>query len=361
MKPKYILIPLLIILLASLLSGCVSGSAYIASSWPGMTADTETIYVAYGAHIYAINLKSGVEKWQYPTKADRTKSFYAAPVLTSDGQLIVSGFDHKIYSLDPATGTEKWVYDKARDRYIAGPLVTTTGIYAPNADGSLYALDFNGQPKWVFKTSSAIWATPSSDESCGCIIVSSMDHHVYAINAESGAQVWKSENLDGAISGTPAIDAQNQAIYVGTFGAEMFALNAENGTIIWRQPTQAWVWGGPAIKDNVLYFGDQEGYFYALSATDGTQRWRVQPQPNSPIISTPTISSDQIYFTTEASMIYAVDKDGTITWSQNIAAKLYTAPLVVGDQVLVAEDQGQALLVSLNKSGGQQWIFTPPK
>jgi outer membrane protein assembly factor BamB len=361
MKHKTLLFLLVLTLLASLLSACVGGASSAASSWPGMSADEETIYLAYSSYIYAINKGNGLERWRYPQKAEAKKEFYAAPVLTPDGQLIAVSYNHSLYSLDPASGQEKWVFEGSTDRYIASPLVTEKGIFAPSADGKLYALDFNGQELWqTSEKIGAIWATPATDENCNCLFIASMDHHIYAVDALTGKPEWQSEDLGGSIVGTPAYDAEQKMLYIGTFGSEMVALDAETHTIRWRTPTENWVWSGPAILDGVLYFGDQSGYFYALNATDGSQRWRVQPQPDSPIVSMPVLSGEKAYFTTEAAMVYAIDKDGNITWTQNIPAKLYTAPLLIDNVVVIAEVEGQELLVALNENG-RQWIYVPAK
>jgi outer membrane protein assembly factor BamB len=38
-------------------------------------------------------------------------------------------------------------------------------------------------------------------------------------------------------------------------------------------PTSGWVWGGPALKDGTLYFGDLNGTFYAMDAANGKVVW----------------------------------------------------------------------------------------
>src|SRR3990170_1901831 len=87
MKPKYLLFLLTLAILTILLSGCAGGGATTASSWPGLTLDEETAYLAYNTFVYAIQLSNGSLKWRYPSEANRTASFYADPALSPDGQL----------------------------------------------------------------------------------------------------------------------------------------------------------------------------------------------------------------------------------------------------------------------------------
>jgi outer membrane protein assembly factor BamB len=161
--------------------------------------------------------------------------------------------------------------------------------------------------------------------------------------------------------GSPTFDAENMSIYVGTIGKEMIALNAETGEIRWSAPTDEWVWSGPLLVDGVLYFGDELGFFYALNAADGSQVWKIQPLPESPIVSTPVLEAGIIYYTTESATVYGINPDGTISSTFNVAAKLYTAPVWAEGKLLVAAMEGDALLYALNENGAQQWAFAPSK
>ena len=67
MKSKYILFVLVVALAAVLLSGC-TGQAGLRNSWPGLASDGETVYLASGQYLYAVNLEDGKEIWRYPAK-----------------------------------------------------------------------------------------------------------------------------------------------------------------------------------------------------------------------------------------------------------------------------------------------------
>jgi len=357
MKSKNILVVSTIILLSILLSAC-SSTLYSSTGWHGLTASTDTVYLAAGAQIYAVDLNTGSEKWRYPAKANSKIAFYANPVLTSDGQLVVPSYDHKLYSLNPATGSENWIFAGSTNRLIGSPLVTEKMIYQPSSDEHLYAVDLTGKQIWVQQTGGPLWAKPATDPNCGCVYIASMDHMVYSFDAATGKQLWKSADLGGALVSTPAVST-NGVLFVGTFGKEMIALDTTNGTIRWRFTTQNWVWSGPVLENNVLYFGDLSGYLYALNASDGTALWRIQPQ-NS-IVDTPVITGDKMYFTTEADTLFIVSTAGDIVSSKVIGGIIYSSPVVVGETVLVAPTGFNALLVALTLDGNQKWTYTPAK
>lgn len=365
MKSKHLLILIILLISSVVLSACAGGAATAASSWPDLTVDGETAFVAYNQHVYAIDLATGTQKWRFPLEADNKISFYAAPVITPDGQLLVGGYDHVLYSLNPQTGTENWSFKNAKNRYIGSPLASEAGIFAPTADDNLYALDNQGNARWSFATQGAQWAKPVSDPNCECIYLPSMDHHLYAINAQTGAQEWKSEDLGGSVVGTPAY-APDDTLYIGTFNSEMLAIDANNGRIRWRVTTDGWIWGGPVLKDGALYFGDLSGAFYAMDAADGKVRWKIKP--DGPISQSPLLTEESIYFTTEAGSLYGVSYNGDIRVNQPIACqpngacpKLHTSPVSAGDKILVAPTGVEQLLIALDANGEQIWSFIPEK
>jgi outer membrane protein assembly factor BamB len=355
-RRAYLILGALALLVAIILSGCAGGAGSQASSWPGVSVNEDTAYVAYNQHVYAVDLNSGIEKWRYPKEADNSITFYAPPALTPDGQLIVGGYNNILYSLDPESGQEKWTFSDATSRYIGSALVSERGIFSPNADSQLYALDLNGQPSWKFTTQEANWAQPTADEDCTCIYLSSMDHQLYSIDSENGSQIWKTEPLGGSIVGSPALSSDG-VLYTGTFINEILAIDASNGNVIWRFPTDNWVWGGPQVYDGIVYAGDLSGNLYAIDATNGTAIWKIQP--DSAITESPLITEDAIYISTESGTLYSVNHNGATRWSKELGKSLQSSPVQAGEKILVAPTGGDELLIALDVNGNQVWTFTP--
>lgn len=356
MKLKLILFTLAILLFAAILSGC-AGAASAATGYPGLSADDEVAYVAYGQYVYAINLSNGLQKWKYPAEGDNNITFYSAPTLTEDGQLLVGSYDNQLYSLNPENGLENPPpFTGAEDRYIGSSLAIFDNVFAPNGDNNLYALDSDRNQRWVFSTGDALWAAPSADPECTCLYLGSMDHSVYAIDATNGNEIWTTSELGGSVVGTPALSPEG-VVYVGTFNNEMLAIDAENGNILWRVPSNDWVWGGPAFKDGTLFFGDLSGTFFALDVQNGQPLWQLEADGR--ITETPLLTEEAIYFTTEAGSLYALNYDGVTRWTKTGMGKIYPSPLLAGDMILVAPINTDELLIAVDVNGNQRWVFTP--
>ncbi len=365
MKTKLLLLLILVILLASTLSSC-SSNLYAATSWPGVTVHENTAYVAYNQHIYSINLETGVEIKRYPEKADRAKTFYAAPVLTPDGaQLIAAGYDKVLYSLDPVTLEEKNAFKGATHRYIASPLVTETGIYAANTDGNLYALDFQFQPLWdkPFPAGQPLWAAPVANAECGCLYLTSMDTYLFAIDIATGGEKWKLD-LGAASVGAPAI-GEDGTLYVSTF-SEMLAINPASREIAFRYKTDGMVWSGPAYADGRLYFGDIKGTFYVLEASTLGEIKKITT--DGTIVSTPLVTPETVYVTTQAGSLYTFDRDGNELRSPQKfgiekVSELYAPAVAYGNQILLTPSGvNEMLLYAVDANGNQSWApFAPAK
>lgn len=356
MKKEQYVILLIFAILAVLLTGCMGGAASTTTSWPGLSVYDEVAYLAYNQFVYAIDAASGTELWRFPNESDRNVSFYAAPTMTTDGQLIIGGYDKVLYSINPENGTENWAFDQATDRYVGSALATAEGIFAPNADYSLYAIDTNGNLKWSFLAEEALWAKPTSDPDCTCIYIPSMDHRIYAINAENGELDWKTEPLGGAIVGSPSLSPED-VLYTGTFNNEVIALDAENGSNIWTHPADNWVWAGPALNEEQIYASDLNGNLYALDKSTGDIFWQINLE--SAITEPALVTPDAIYVSTENGTLFSVNSDKTIRWTREVSGKLNAAPVLAGESILVAVTDGDELIVAYDANGNQQWTFAP--
>lgn len=360
MKFKKLFILTAAVMLSALLSGC-SASAMQANSWSGLNADAEQAYLANGSFVYAINLNNGNQAWLYPAeKADSKESYFADPVLTEDGQLLVAsaGANHSLISLNPANGSTNWIFNAADGGWIATPLAVGETIYAPNTDGKLYALDMKGSFLWAKAIGGALWSQPVSDGEF--LYITSLDHYLYALDPQKKEIVWEIE-LCGASPGAAVLDAEGN-LYIGSFGSTVAAIDSQNQKILWKTPIAGWVWDAPVLDEATLYVGDLEGNFHAFNTSDGSENWGPI-KPNGPITGSPLVMDDFIVIGTESGTAYAIDREGSIVWQQNIGGRLYSAPVQGGDLILFSpmEMENKAVLVALDFDGKQVWQFTPEK
>ncbi len=364
---KKLVFMMTVLLAVILLSGCTGGAAR-GSTWPGLTADAATAYLADGPFVFAVDLKDGRKLWQYPADANAKLLFFSTPVITPEGLVIVgsSGNDYKLVALNPNdinaetnSPAEAWTFSGAKDHWVAAPLVIDNRLFAPNADGNLYVLDLSdGQStKKALQTvplGGRLWAQPVTDGEL--IFVSSLDHSVFAIDKDTYKIVWH-EDLAGAVPGAPVLGTDGY-LYVGSFASQLERFDPATGSHQSIQKTEGWVWGTPSLVDDNLYFADLDGRLYSFNIADAKYNW-TPVQPDGPITASPLVVGDQILVATESGAMYELNKDGNFKlWSQP-GGKIYTTPVLAGDLILVAPLTADAYLYAYDLSGHQAWAFKP--
>ncbi len=348
----------LILLASVLLSACATGTS--TASWPGLAADKDNAYLANGQFVYAVRLADAAKIWQYPAQGG-TAEFFSDPVLTPDGQLLVgsSGRDNALYSLDPAKGTSKWAVPfTANDRWVASPLVVGNTIYAPNNNGTLYALQLaTGQLAWSVPVGRSLWGTPSTDGKL--IFVTSLDHFLYAVDPNSHKVAWKTD-LGGAIPSSPFVASDGSSVYLGSFAKKVYAVDTGKGAVRWSADLKNWAWSTPILIGDTLIASDISGNLYSLAAASGKNTW-PEVKPDGPITASPLALPDGgVVVATESGFLYAYKPDGSLLWPPvNIGGKIYTAPVLAGDRILVAPMGAPHWLYAVNSKDGSlvQWFF----
>lgn len=336
-------------------TACAGNNRVIASSWPGITTDGSRVFVSYANHVYGLDGATGTEDWKFPVEADNKLSFYAAPALGGDGQLIVGGYNNVLYSLDPDSGQQNsWTFTESRNKYIASPLVVEDLILASSSDNHLYALDFGGNLVWDFTTPEAQWAQPATDGRL--VFLPSLDHNVYAIDIQTGEEVWKVD-MGGAVVGQPVVG--DGLVYIGSFAKKLVALDPATGDEVWSLPTSNWVWAGPTLVDGTLYFGDIDGDLYALDAATGESLW--ERKLDGGIYSSPLVHNGKLYLGTSTGSFYGLSTDNELLWTpQKLGGKIYSSPVAVENLIIVTQLENEKVVIAVDENGIERWFYPPP-
>jgi outer membrane protein assembly factor BamB len=129
----------------------------------------------------------------------------------------------------------------------------------------------------------------------------------------------------GLIGAVPLTDAVFTApviadghVYVLDGAGVAFCLDAGTLRVVWKLETR----GGnancnnvssPAIAGRYLHFGTMAGSYYVLDRETGKVVNEIRC--GEPILSTPVVGEDRVYFATLGSRIHAVRPDGAVCWT----------------------------------------------
>lgn len=98
-------------LFALLVSAC---GAAPAQSWPGLAASTDTVYIAFGANVFALNVADGQKRWQFPAEGS-SGEFFSDPVLDGDA-IYVTSYNKTAYAIEAKTGKLICEFKGSKDR-----------------------------------------------------------------------------------------------------------------------------------------------------------------------------------------------------------------------------------------------------
>ena len=151
--------------------------------------------------------------------------------------------------------------------------------------------------------------------------------------AEPGTFKWFYER-SSKVRSSPAIGPDG-TVYFGADDGKFYALNPQDGSLKWSFITGGAIDTPPTIDaDGTLYFGSDDNHLYAVSPpTDGSQsgveKWRYDNGDVFDEHSSVSIAADgTLYFGSRDDHLYALDPDGNLQWSYAVGGAIIAAPAI---------------------------------
>jgi subtilisin family serine protease/outer membrane protein assembly factor BamB len=225
------------------------------------------------------------------------------------------------------------------------PAVGSDGtLYVGSNDGSVYAVNPDGSPRWSYPTSGYIDNASPALASDGSVIVGSSDGYLYALNGSTGALAWRFQ-ASSPISTTAAIGGDGTLYFHDDLN--LYALTSA-GTLKWQVAVNGHTYSSPVIgPSGTLYVGTPAG----LLIIDGTGSTTATLATSSPIDATPAIDADgTVYVATVGGDAYAIHPDGSQKWH---------SPLVTGEGFTSSPVINPAGAVCIASGSGQLYELSP--
>ncbi|MFN8570850.1 MAG: PQQ-binding-like beta-propeller repeat protein [Gemmatimonadaceae bacterium] len=272
---------------------------------------------------------------------------------------VIVAIDYGLNGYDARTVALKWRYFPTGE-YGLGLGSATDGetVFAPTYEGDVYAVDAQtGAERWHVRVpneprrmfparplfhAGTLYIAYRSDTSLvpgGGLI---------ALDASTGMTRWR-RDLDHRVPFAWAGSLMRAAIwsdfvYVSNEDGRIFALSQSDGSVRWivdPLPEQnAYNDSRPlAVSGDLLIAGSSTGVLVAYGAVDGKLRWKRDLQRGT-IIEALVVAGDAVFASDLSSGLTAVNAaTGEIMWTRGVSASGYgtfnESPLVVGDTVIV--------------------------
>ncbi|MBE9504314.1 MAG: PQQ-binding-like beta-propeller repeat protein [Proteobacteria bacterium] len=107
--------------------------------------------------------------------------------------------------------------------------------------------------------------------------------------------------------------SKNVVYFASLRGKGVSAYKAKTGELIWHFHVEKGVESSPAIYENKLFFGANDGYIYSVDAASGKLVWRYNAGVE--ILSSPIAEGGILFFTASNDILYALDSvTGDVLW-----------------------------------------------
>jgi outer membrane protein assembly factor BamB len=197
-------------------------------------------------------------------------------------------------------------------------------IYVGNTGGAAYAINSDGTQRWAAERGQSVWTTPAFGEGSesGNTFWGSVDLYAFSLNQNGGLR-WQTFT-PGYVTSSPALGSDG-TVYVGSFDHRLYALDPDTGQVRWSFPTDAHIYGSPALRTgpqgqtSAIYVGSADGSVYALDPA-GRLLWRYDtgdPIRSSPVVGRkPRGGGQVVYVGSSNGRLYALDAAaGKRRWS----------------------------------------------
>ncbi len=264
--------------------------------------------------------------------------------------------------------------DSRRQRITATPVVGGGRIYTLDSGAQVSAVSPQGQVLWQAKL------VPAADDDGqgtggglayddGVIYVSSGFGVLTALDAATGAQIWRQE-LEATGSGQPRVSGG--LVYLVAGDDTGWAVNTKDGRIAWQveaAPSPSNILGAPApvVSRDLAIFAFGSGDLIATFRRGGLRRWTASVAGQrtgrtlsriTDVTGAPVISGKRLYVGNNSGRTVAIDLDtGDRLWTAREGASGTAWP--AGDSLFQVSDLNQLLRLDA-RTGEVIWAVDLP-
>lgn len=290
------------------------------------TSDRDNSRPETSENVYALAADDGREQWRYEATAG-----VASPLVAREGVFVVVGWSagthgvaQRLVRIDE--GSETWTTESG-DHFLQLLDITGDTVYLGTSDDQL---GFEGEK-------------------------------LFAVRANNGNQRWSVE----------AGDTTDAAVYGNTLysvegGRRTTAFVVSDGSERWHRDMRP-ATDEPRVFGDAMYLESEQknenGDYpvVAVSAAEGSDRWRFSVPVDKPFVPTGAIASgDTVYITEYDGWLFGIDRaDGTERWRYSADGETRDPPVVVDSTVYLASIDGSVHAVDAT-TGERQWKRTVP-
>lgn len=231
--------------------------------------DGSAYFGAWDGKAYCLDARTGQQRWSRQLGGI---VHWSAPAV-SGGKVVLGATDGKLYCLNAGDGAVSWATELAAanmDHMMCGPSIADGVVYSGGGyENGLYALGLaDGKVRWKYAAKSLVCSSPAIR---GNRLYAFADGggQVFCLDRNSGKELWSRTFGGGWGACNPVLSGG--AVYLtmrdgkdGAKAVSLVALDTATGATLWTY-SGGGAWAGPAIADNRLYYGSDDGKLRAFA------------------------------------------------------------------------------------------------
>ncbi len=182
-----------------------------------------------------------------------------------------------------------------------------------------------------------------------------------------GTMIWNYKSNNGIWS-SPVYN--NGIIYFGDDDGVFYALHSKTGEETWNFKTTGIIRCKAVVEDNCVFFVSDDGYLYALDQFSGKSKWSTDIGNNIrkslPALteydydyrqSSPVLIDNTLYIGSSDSYLYSIDsEDGSVRWKFDAGSSVRSTPLIHDGMVYIGTWGGSVFAIDM-ENGELKWEF----
>ena len=149
----------------------------------------------------------------------------------------------------------------------------------------------------------------------------------------NGEELW-GYDTKSRVHSSPALG--NNIIVFGNDDGEIIGINSKLGNLVYKEKIGEPFFGGTTIDGNTVYVGNDDGYIYALNLTTGKVKWKYDTGWR--IIMVPAFNNTDLFVGNLKGELLSLKKEtGELNWKTATGGLLNATPLIT-ENIIVLPD-----------------------
>lgn len=146
------------------------------------------------------------------------------------------------------------------------------------------------------------------------VFVGTLAGNVYAIDAETGANVWQAR-VDGPVMNSLAVAGRR--VFAADATGKLTAFEVASGTELWQVDLDAPLMCSPLPVEGKVFIAGRDAKAHALDAATGTELWSTAL--DAPAAGSCAYADGRVFLATHAATAYALSaRDGELIWQRRM-------------------------------------------